>query len=874
MDASILPAGTNIDQYVIGGVLGRGGFGITYLVRDHLLEKDFALKEFFPEDLVRREGTSVRFSARPNSESDYRWGLRKFYDEARLLAQFNHPNIVSVRRVFEANDSAYMLLDFINGNTLEKWLEGLDSPPTQEELDLIVAPLLSALELVHENRTWHLDISPENIMIRAKDGAPILVDFGASRFEIKQHSQLVSALVFKTGYSAPEQYTSNADHYGAWTDIYAFGATLYRAISGSRPLEATARSLTDQHLSAANVAKANYRDNFLRAIDWAMTLRPEKRPQSITQWRNRLLEEGDAVAAPSLMRGLPGRTTVLQGFSEEPATPFYRRAASQIAKCALFARKELAALARRQPVLSVLFGGAVFLGAAAATTLFVPSARVPNSEHHVTLESCTRPLDPEGAVRACTLLLERDPNNAVALVHRGKMLTYISQSERALSDLNRAIQLKPTLAEAYAARGAWHRWFGQIDEAIKDFNQAIRLKGDDGEAILLRGVAHANMGHKELALQDYDAAIARIGEALTRNERDAHQYRLRGVARTNKQEIDAALVDFDRALNLTAGDALTFNSRGSAYVQKRELDRAIADFDQAIRLSPRYFAVYNNRGDAYSRKSDHDQAIKDYTEALRLNPSFGPAYRNRGNAYLNKRNYERAVADYDQALKGNPWDANALIGRGYARIELKAFDDALADLNRAVEINPGSSLAHHHRGLTYYHKRDYDSAIANYSEAIRVTPNHSLALSNRGLAYAMKRDYDRAIADYDQVIKLSPGNSFALRNRAYAYAEKQDFDRAISDLDKAIGIDANDAGALRLRGYAHLQKRSHDQAIADFDRALQLNPKDAQTWSNRGLAHERKGNRDQAIADYRKTLSIDAGYASAVNNLKRLGVSP
>ena len=225
-DPSTLSPGTKVDQYVISGVLGRGGFGITYLVHDEALQKDFALKEFFPEDLVMREGTSIRFTAKPHSESDYRWGLKKFYDEARLLAQFSHSNIVSVRRVFEGNNSAYMLLDFVRGSTLEKWLQGLDSPPTQEELDLIATPLLSALELVHANRTWHLDISPDNVMIRATDGAPILLDFGASRFEIKQHSQLVSALVFKSGYSAPEQYTSNADRYGPWTDIYAFAATL------------------------------------------------------------------------------------------------------------------------------------------------------------------------------------------------------------------------------------------------------------------------------------------------------------------------------------------------------------------------------------------------------------------------------------------------------------------------------------------------------------------------------------------------------------------------------------------------------------------------------------------------------------------------
>ena len=325
-DMALLPIGTKIDQYLITGVLGRGGFGITYLVRDEGLDKDFALKEFFPEDLVRREGSSIRFTARPNSEGDYRWGLKKFHDEARLLAQFHHANIVNVRRVFEANGSAYMLLDFVNGSTLEKWLQGLDSPPTQEELDLICAPLMSALELVHANRTWHLDFSPENVMIRASDGAPILLDFGASRFEIKQHSQLVSALVFKSGYSAPEQYTSNADRYGAWTDIYAFGATLYRAISGSRPTEATSRQLRDEQKPAALVAKVPYRDKFLKAIDWAMKLPPDDRPQSIREWRKTLLEGSQSAAAPGrgavgLTRVLPDRTVLLPR-SDQPRWRF------------------------------------------------------------------------------------------------------------------------------------------------------------------------------------------------------------------------------------------------------------------------------------------------------------------------------------------------------------------------------------------------------------------------------------------------------------------------------------------------------------------------------------------------------------------------
>jgi serine/threonine protein kinase len=320
-DPSILAPGTKVDQYVVSGLLGRGGFGITYLVHDGALQKDFALKEFFPEDLVVRDGTGIRFTAKPHSESDYRWGLKKFYDEARLLAQFSHANIVSVRRVFEQNNTAYMLLDFVRGSTLEKWLQGLDSPATQEELDLIATPLLSALELVHANRAWHLDISPDNVMIRASDGAPILLDFGASRFEIKQHSQLVSALIFKSGYSAPEQYTSNADRYGPWTDIYAFAATLYRAISNTRPIEATSRQLTDELRPATVVGKGRYRDRFLKAVDWGLKLPPQDRPQSIREWRKELLQGGAASIPMAKTRVLSGPTRVLEDPSPIPFDP-------------------------------------------------------------------------------------------------------------------------------------------------------------------------------------------------------------------------------------------------------------------------------------------------------------------------------------------------------------------------------------------------------------------------------------------------------------------------------------------------------------------------------------------------------------------------
>lgn len=287
-DSSLLAVGTHVDTYEIVGILGQGGFGITYKVFDPGLGKHFALKEFFPSDLVYREGRSVRISSKGRAESDYQWGRRKFFDEARLLARLNHPNIVKVQRVFEANNTAYMLLDFVPGPTLEKWLAEKGTP-TQGELDRITGPLLDALEVVHNNRTCHLDIAPDNILVRATDGAPIVLDFGAARLEIKQRSQLVSAMLFKSGYSAPEQYTSSAERLGPWTDIYAIAATLYRAVAGDRPAEATSRTLRDDLIPASKAGAGRYRATFLRAIDHGLRIPLAQRPQTIAGWRHDLM---------------------------------------------------------------------------------------------------------------------------------------------------------------------------------------------------------------------------------------------------------------------------------------------------------------------------------------------------------------------------------------------------------------------------------------------------------------------------------------------------------------------------------------------------------------------------------------------------------
>ena len=266
-------------------MLGSGGFGVTYLARDEKLDKLFAIKEYFPSDFAYRNGATVR--AREPREDDFSWGKARFVEEARILARFAHPNIVDVVQIFDAHNTAYIVEEYLGERSLKKWLDDIDGPPTQEELDLLLEPLLNALEVIHRNDVLHRDIAPDNICIR-DDGSPVLFDFGSAREAVAQRTRTVSAVV-KPGYSPPELYSTRGKDQGPWSDIYGLAATLYYAVTETKPEEATERVLADDYVSARKTAKGSYRDSFLDAIDRGLQLAPSQRPQSIGEWRSALL---------------------------------------------------------------------------------------------------------------------------------------------------------------------------------------------------------------------------------------------------------------------------------------------------------------------------------------------------------------------------------------------------------------------------------------------------------------------------------------------------------------------------------------------------------------------------------------------------------
>ena len=290
--------GNGSDQYRIDTVLGPGGFGVTYLARDLRFDRDVAIKEYFPAEFAYRDGsTTIRSSTRGNGQNFFEQGKRHFLDEARTLAKFRHEHIVRVLNLFEQFNTAYMVLEFEEGQSLKSWLGSLGHRPSQAELDEILEPLLSALEVVHAKGMFHRDIAPDNIIIRP-NGKPVLIDFGAARRFVREHSHTIGAIV-KHGYSPPEQYTLDTKLQGAWSDIYALSATLYAALVGAPPEEASRRQLSDTLLPVEARIDAFrrdfYRPSFYAALNAGLALKPRERPQTIQDFRDILHNGNGAV---------------------------------------------------------------------------------------------------------------------------------------------------------------------------------------------------------------------------------------------------------------------------------------------------------------------------------------------------------------------------------------------------------------------------------------------------------------------------------------------------------------------------------------------------------------------------------------------------
>ncbi|MDH3068996.1 protein kinase [Akkermansia sp. N21169] len=284
-----LVSGTKLEHYEIDHVLGNGGFGITYLARDIYLNRYVVVKENFPSSYSHRDPLSGLIV--PNNQHDienYNWALRNFLNEARTIAELDHPGIVKILSIFETNGTAYFAMEYINGLSLDYLGDRLMTTGkryTEDEMKGLLFRLLDILHYLHGKDIFHRDIKPGNILL-TREGMPILIDFGAARHA----SKLTSLTVLTThGYSSPEQ-ALGLSNIGAWSDLYSLGATFYALLTGNPPERAEVRLSADTMVPLHTMPElaACYTQEFLQSIDKALMPQVEDRYANAAQWMESL----------------------------------------------------------------------------------------------------------------------------------------------------------------------------------------------------------------------------------------------------------------------------------------------------------------------------------------------------------------------------------------------------------------------------------------------------------------------------------------------------------------------------------------------------------------------------------------------------------
>jgi formylglycine-generating enzyme required for sulfatase activity/serine/threonine protein kinase len=286
-DSQALPPGMQLHEFVIERVLGSGGFGITYLARDTSLGRRVVIKENLPSQFAWRESASGTVRPRHTTgqdKDDFEWALRNFLREAETLASLEHHGIVRVLRKFEANGTAYFVMPFVDGLPLDALIaerQQKNSPFSEDELRGLLSRVLPALDHLHERGIYHRDIKPGNILI-SNDGMPILIDFGSARQRLSERSMTV---IESIGYTPFEQLQSRGN-VGPWSDLYALGGTLYKAITGETLPRANDRAFDDpyQPLAERKELGGRYTKAFLHTIDKALKAHLRDRWQNATEW--------------------------------------------------------------------------------------------------------------------------------------------------------------------------------------------------------------------------------------------------------------------------------------------------------------------------------------------------------------------------------------------------------------------------------------------------------------------------------------------------------------------------------------------------------------------------------------------------------------
>ena len=289
-----LPPDTVIGGYRVVRKISAGGFGVVYLAVDKEGQQ-VAVKEYLPSALTMRDAGALVPQVAPEKLSLYRLGLKSFFEEGRSLAQISHPSVVSVLNFFRQNETVYMVMNYLEGATLQDFIVTARDLKKQKvfresTIRSLFDEILRGLRIVHQHKMLHLDLKPANIFI-TDDNKAVMIDFGAAREVLNKEGNFTRPM-YTPGFAAPELYRRDSTM-GPWTDIYAIGACIYSCMQGYPPNDAPQRLEKDRLALSLTRMRGVYSDNLIEVVEWCMSLDPLSRPQSVFALQKELSREGE-----------------------------------------------------------------------------------------------------------------------------------------------------------------------------------------------------------------------------------------------------------------------------------------------------------------------------------------------------------------------------------------------------------------------------------------------------------------------------------------------------------------------------------------------------------------------------------------------------
>lgn len=708
-----LPEGTRLrNQYRIDGVLGAGRFGITYRAHDERLDTDVAIKEYYPRHLAGRTRTTLTLEPhRPENRDDFAFGRKRFMEEGRTLARFDHPNIVRVRSYFEAHRTGYLVMDYYEGTTLAQYLAGQGGTLPEDEVVQITRDVLRGLEPVHREDLLHRDIDPHNIY-RTEEGRVVLLDFGAARLATEERSE-GDRVVVTPGYAPPEQYFRDGDQ-GPWTDVYASAATLYKCLTGITPPEARARLKEDRLTPPHEVISGGSLD-VSAAVMKGMTLDIERRPGTVDEFFSLLPEPATRqVSGKGTARdvSLPEAPTeqLPASESEDGSTPF--------------------------PSLSfrgVLLGGVVLLTIVAAAWFFLGDSIRSSDPRPRARSIAVLPFDTVGEEETGQFargihedVLTRLSNvSDLQVISRTSVMQY-QNSGRPLPDIARELGVQWVLEGSVQEAGGQVRVTAQLIDAENDThawaeNYQRELTPKNLFAIQ-NELAEKITGSLEATLtaDEEDRIRRRPTENL-----EAYRLYVRGRAlldQRSDQGIQRAVEYFRRALDRDSSYALAWAGLADAHSllslygyapADSALSNAFEAANRAVTLDPTRAEAHASLGLVHDYRRNGPAAVHAYERALELNPNYARAHQWLGNLYLALGRREQARVHLQTASELDPMSPSihAALAGVYNRERPPHTQEALAHTGRAKELAPEYAAAHFVEGVALTRAGRYDEAL-------------------------------------------------------------------------------------------------------------------------------------------------------------------